>query len=466
MLKLSRLVLLFSLAPAVLAVNVTAPEPDPAQPRVYRTVLVLQPPRGVGMSVEDGVILTWNRYGRLIYSHHFSRDEFATWSAGRSTLGIGQQLVFTHQQSFPGEDEPTHSRYVFRVLTTNGDRLRYVKESDLTESGDAGPATLSTAGADPAFEVYVAPDRLVALEQGRLGRHGWGFSIWLQETNGVPVELTQVHWMARTAAGELVAEDTLDTAAITAAAGSAVCGPDGILEIPGLSLVPEGTMVPSELVVMANGRAQGQGISALGRFPLEPPAPRPATSVVRLPFHGVWRVVESPGRPWTGQFGYTWVFDLVDGQGQPFRGDGGRPSDHYAWNQPVLAPGNGTVVEAIDMFADAAQPVIGGTFAGAAGENHLLINHGNGEFSYLAPLQNGSLQVRAGQTVTSGQAIARVGSGAYGRPVIVYRLLRFPEGETQPDSIAARFADWRLVGDEPQPTLPTAPLAGDRVQAP
>jgi murein DD-endopeptidase MepM/ murein hydrolase activator NlpD len=115
---------------------------------------------------------------------------------------------------------------------------------------------------------------------------------------------------------------------------------------------------------------------------------------------------------------------------EPFRGGGGKNEDWFAWNQPLFATGDGTVVDAFDKEPD---NVRGGVnhfdpqsvkskpmkFYG----NYLVIDHGNGEFSLLGHLQNGSLAVKVGDKVTRGQPIARIGSsGSSNNPHVHYEL--------------------------------------------
>jgi hypothetical protein len=113
-----------------------------------------------------------------------------------------------------------------------------------------------------------------------------------------------------------------------------------------------------------------------------------------------------------------------------FRGTGAKNEDWYAWGKPVLATGDGKVIAAFDGDRD---NIRGGVsyFNGDDVKktpmkfygNHVIIDHGNGEFSMLAHLQQGSLSIKKGDTVKRGQAIARIGSsGSANNPHIHFEL--------------------------------------------
>ena len=56
--------------------------------------------------------------------------------------------------------------------------------------------------------------------------------------------------------------------------------------------------------------------------------------------------------------------------------------------------------------------------------NNVLIDHGNGEYSSLAHLQRGSVRVKAGDRVSQGDVLGRVGnSGSSDTPHLHYQLM-------------------------------------------
>ena len=112
------------------------------------------------------------------------------------------------------------------------------------------------------------------------------------------------------------------------------------------------------------------------------------------------------------------------------RTDGGSHGDFYAYGAEVVAAADGTVVQVVtggpehppllrkpgesmdDYYGRIgvmqAQNMAAG-IPGLMGEG-VVIDHGNGEYSVYAHLKPGSLRVRVGQTVKSGETIGLLGS--------------------------------------------------------
>ena len=113
-------------------------------------------------------------------------------------------------------------------------------------------------------------------------------------------------------------------------------------------------------------------------------------TALRLPFTGEWQVLWG-GRAlsqnrYASSPDQRFAYDFVVSTGS-------------CLGRPVLAPGDGTVVELLDTVADSA----------ALG-NYVVIDHGNGEFSFLAHLQRGSVTVTRGQHVRQGNQVGRCGT--------------------------------------------------------
>ena len=165
---------------------------------------------------------------------------------------------------------------------------------------------------------------------------------------------------------------------------------------------------------------------------------RQKTSLI-VPFHGPGVV----GQDWItngGHGGYWNAFALdlrgLDENYAEQRNDASENASSAGWGREVLAPAAGTVVYARNdvptnphpgtepdnaWFANLHDPIM--AYAG----NCVIIDHGNSEYSVLMHMQPGSVSVRAGDRVTTGQVIGRLGnSGDFFGPHLHYQLQAGP----------------------------------------
>jgi peptidase M23-like protein len=167
-----------------------------------------------------------------------------------------------------------------------------------------------------------------------------------------------------------------------------------------------------------------------------------------LPFRGEW---------WVGWGGRTigenyhaanrsqrFALDLLMvKEGQTHAGEGKALTDYYCYGQPILAPGAGTVVAVADTFPDLP---IGSRDPAHATGNHVVIDHGNQEFSLLAHLQPRSVKVRVGQRVKAGDVLGSTGnSGNTSEPHLHVHLMNGPRMEDS-DGLPMPFSDYLLDG--------------------
>jgi hypothetical protein len=187
------------------------------------------------------------------------------------------------------------------------------------------------------------------------------------------------------------------------------------------------------------------------------PAPSPAASrfldyrtqaELRLPFTGEWFVTwggrsvlenyhaEAPDQ----RFAYDF---LVVRDGRTHAGDPARNESYFCFGRPVLAPGEGVVVSAADGVDD---NVPGRMNARQPLGNHVVLDHGRGEFSFLVHLQRGSVRVQPGERVAAGATLGSCGnSGHSSEPHLHYHLqnsAEFGRGEGLP----AHFLGYRAAG--------------------
>jgi murein DD-endopeptidase MepM/ murein hydrolase activator NlpD len=169
---------------------------------------------------------------------------------------------------------------------------------------------------------------------------------------------------------------------------------------------------------------------------------RPPATALRPPFEGRWKaMVDTTGHHSLKGFALFAIdFMKVDAEGRLFRGTGKALEDFLGYDQEVRAAADGEVVQAEGGFEDLPAGQIG------KGEqaNLVTIRHGEEEHTFYAHLKKGSVAVKAGDKVTAGQPIGRVGnSGASGSPHLHFTLA-IPIGEAGSRGWAS--VPWRLHG--------------------
>jgi hypothetical protein len=156
-----------------------------------------------------------------------------------------------------------------------------------------------------------------------------------------------------------------------------------------------------------------------------------------LPFLGRWQARNSPARRvpshGTDLFGVTYAIDFVavDDDGRSARRTWRSwisvepPTIFVGFGVPILAPASGTVVQAIDGEPDHEarrsvptqvayaldQPRRVRAGASAIAGNHVVLEVGTGgPFVLLAHLREGSVLVRPGDVVVTGEAVGQCGN--------------------------------------------------------
>ncbi|GLR14769.1 hypothetical protein GCM10007907_35590 [Chitinimonas prasina] len=149
---------------------------------------------------------------------------------------------------------------------------------------------------------------------------------------------------------------------------------------------------------------------------------------------------------------------LVSQAGTSRAGKSQENDDYYCFGKPLLAPAGGTVVQAVDGVADNLPCKLN---PAALLGNHVIINHGNGEYSLLAHLRQGSTRVKAGDIVVSSQLLGECGnSGNSSEPHLHYQLQDGPTFGSAA-SLPAQFVQY-LADD--QPVARGEPVKGQTVR--
>lgn len=199
----------------------------------------------------------------------------------------------------------------------------------------------------------------------------------------------------------------------------------------------------------------GRAIAARAIVPIETYVP--STSLV-FPFKGKGVVLQAGAangghRNRSGQFALDAMgVDAAWSVCAP--GDGKKNSDYPGWRRDLIAPAAGVVVA---LRSDRPDQPVGDTsdpayfapeyraLGGGDPGNHLVIDHGHGEFSMIAHFMAGTLRVAKGDRVAQGQVLGKLGhSGDTDAPHVHYQLQSGPDWENA-DALPCRFAN---VGED------------------
>jgi murein DD-endopeptidase MepM/ murein hydrolase activator NlpD len=169
-------------------------------------------------------------------------------------------------------------------------------------------------------------------------------------------------------------------------------------------------------------------------LPEDPAAGVQIGTTFQLPFDGAWMVI------WGGESEFQnyhaptppqrYAHDIVIWRdGATYTGDGMRNEDYHCYGQPQYAPASGTVVVAIDGYADdtpGSTPTADPTMHPAG--NHVVIEVAEGEYVLMAHLRPGTLAVSEGQAVQAGDLIGLTGnSGNSSEPHVHIHMQTGPD---------------------------------------
>jgi len=147
---------------------------------------------------------------------------------------------------------------------------------------------------------------------------------------------------------------------------------------------------------------------------------------------------------------YSYDFVLVDEANEMSKPDAKNNEDWRAFGATVRAVETGTVVKVVSSHPDdqSFDPQASLQDINALLGNYVVIDHGHGVFSAYAHLKQASAQVRAGDPVRRGQAIAAVGnSGSSNFPHLHFQLMNAPD--MHGEGVPALFRDFeRVQGDK------------------
>lgn len=195
-----------------------------------------------------------------------------------------------------------------------------------------------------------------------------------------------------------------------------------------------------------------------------------------LSHHRRWNLAHPVIRAvgFTGNSGrYAYDLSLVDSLGRMFRGTGEHNADWYSWEAPVRAPAAGVVVAVANDQPDweigrtslpdsviFARPI-------ALYGNYVVIDHGDGAFSLLAHLRQGSARVKVGDRIATGQQVGKVGFS--GSVYTIHTHYQLQSGPTYAaEGLPSYFTRIQRIGTSPSRPLGASASridTGDLVEA-
>lgn len=171
---------------------------------------------------------------------------------------------------------------------------------------------------------------------------------------------------------------------------------------------------------------------------------------LRLPFEDPWNVFWG-GRTLAENYhaiapDQRFAYDLLVIQdGSTHRGNGTSNDQYHSFGRRVVAPAGGTV---LSIANDVPDNKPGEMNPQQALGNHVIIDHGNGEFSFLAHFKQGSVAVSQGQKIQQGEFLGECGnSGNSSEAHLHYHLQTtgvFQGGEGLP----AQFQNYTADGEK------------------
>jgi hypothetical protein len=152
---------------------------------------------------------------------------------------------------------------------------------------------------------------------------------------------------------------------------------------------------------------------------------------------------QSPANPMFQKLGlrgnpvrYAYDFCPVNRAGHMYKDDNPYKKENwYAYGATVVTPGDGVVVAAVNDtpendYKDKSvvyAPIPEDHLDRILGGNYVVVDHGNGEFSYFAHMKPGSVRVKKGDHVQQGQPIGQIGfAGDAFIPHLHYMLIDDP----------------------------------------
>lgn len=132
---------------------------------------------------------------------------------------------------------------------------------------------------------------------------------------------------------------------------------------------------------------------------------------------------------------YAYDFINIDAEGKMFRNSPFKKTNWFVFGKPVFAPGSGRIIEVQNEIPDndykdkkVQSPDIPEEMDPLGMGNHVVIDHGNGEYSVILHMEKGSIKCKVGSWIQAGQQIGNVGfSGDAIYPHVHFTVMNGPK---------------------------------------
>jgi len=157
-----------------------------------------------------------------------------------------------------------------------------------------------------------------------------------------------------------------------------------------------------------------------------------------LPVRDKWTVTQGHNGDIThrGDWQHAWDLEITDHKNFFYKGNGLVKENYFCYNKPILAPGDGWVIQIIDNIEDNQ---IGNVDLEHNWGNSIIIKHTEGLYSNLSHIRKDSFKVKIGDYVKKGDVIALCGnSGRSPQPHVHFQVQYLPY-------IGSQTADYPLM---------------------
>ena len=147
---------------------------------------------------------------------------------------------------------------------------------------------------------------------------------------------------------------------------------------------------------------------------------------ISIPVFGNWLISQAHDGKHThrGEWKDAWDFVIVDEYNKQYKNEGKNQNDYYCYGKPVIAPADGEIEQIVN---DVDDNLIGDSNLIQNWGNSLVIKHGYQLYTQLSHLKKGSIKVKKGDLVKSGEVLALCGnSGRSPEPHLHFQIQSTP----------------------------------------